>query len=103
MQALGVPFTFVRRLTAVKFSASRRRDAYRHRPSHEQAAWFERIGREPDFETVELVRMLYAAGAPRTFLRRQWGRVTGRLRHVAGYERGVLNPNRRFKGLGPLP
>jgi glycosyltransferase involved in cell wall biosynthesis len=98
----GIAMVFVPRLTAVKFPAARRRDAYRLRPSHEQAAWFARIGTEPDFEAAELARMLALTVSPRVVLRRQWSRVTARLRRALGYRRGVLDPNRRFKGLGPL-
>lgn len=103
MAAAGTAFTFVPRLTAIKFPAARRRDAYRRRPSHEQAEWFARIGGEADFETVELARMLGDAVSPRTLLRRQWSRVTARFGRALGYKRGVLNRNRKFKGLDPLP
>ena len=102
MAEAGTRFAAVARLTAVKFPAARRRDAYRRRPSHEQAAWFERIGREPDFEAVELGRMLGEALSTRIFLRRQWSRVTMRLQRALGYERGVLRRHRKFKGLEPL-
>ena len=102
MAEAGAAVAFVPRLTAVKFPAARRRDAYRRRPSHEQAAWFARIGGEADFEAVELARMLADAVSPRTLLRRQWSRVTARLRRSLGYERGVFNRNRKFKGLDPL-
>ena len=104
MAATGLPFAFVRRLTAVKFPAANRRGVYRARPCHEQAAWFERIGREPEFEAVELAGMLGQAVSPRRILRRQWSRVTARLwRAALGYERGVFRRNRRRKGLGPPP
>ena len=83
-------------------SSARRRDAYRRRPCHEQATWFARIGGEADFEAVELACMLADAVSSRTPLRRQWARVTARLRRSLGYERGVLNRNREFKGLDPL-
>ena len=101
--ATGLRFVFVPRLTAVKFPAAIRRGVYRERPSHEQAAWFERIGREPDIEAAELARMLGQAVSPRRFLRRQWSRVTARLWRTLGYERGVFRRNRRRKGLDPLP
>jgi glycosyltransferase involved in cell wall biosynthesis len=57
----GCRFRFVPRLTVIKFPASARRDVYKVRPCHEQAAWFERIGRESDLEAVELTEMLCAA------------------------------------------
>src|SRR5262245_60440975 len=46
----GHAFVFVPRLTAVKFPALWRRDAYRNRHCHEQAAWLARIRSERDFE-----------------------------------------------------
>jgi len=57
-QTEGVP-----RLTVVKFPAAARRDVYRQKPCHEQAAWLERIETEPDFEPVELGRTLMRAVA----------------------------------------
>lgn len=49
-RAAGMRFTLVPRLTGVKVSAAQRRDVYRQRPSHEQAAWLARIRSEPDLE-----------------------------------------------------
>ena len=57
----GYRYTFVPRLTVIKFPASRRRDVYRIRPCHEQAAWSDRIASEPDFEVIELARMAASA------------------------------------------
>ena len=57
----GYRVGFVPRLTAVKFPASWRRDAYRTRACHEQAAWFRRIQEDPDLEAAELGRFLEAA------------------------------------------
>ena len=56
-------FVFVPRLTAIKFPAVARRDVYKIRPCHEQAAWSERIQNEDDFEGVELVRIVLAMAA----------------------------------------
>jgi len=53
--AAGFCFAFVPRLTVVKFPAGRRRNVYRERPHHEQAAWLERIREEPDLATAELL------------------------------------------------
>jgi glycosyltransferase involved in cell wall biosynthesis len=58
MLAAGARMAFVPRLTAVKLPAGRRREVYRLRSSHEQAQWFERIGREADFEQRELAALL---------------------------------------------
>ncbi len=58
--AAGSRFTFVRRLTAIKFGASARRNVYRERPCHEQAAWLARIRSEPDLETTVLVNLAFS-------------------------------------------
>ena len=52
-QCLPVP-----RLSVLKLPAKDRRDVYKERPSHEQAALFERVGNEPNMEAVELASML---------------------------------------------
>jgi glycosyltransferase involved in cell wall biosynthesis len=101
MAATGVAVAFVPRLTAVKFPAGQRPGVYRTRPSHEQAAWFDRIGREPDIEAAELARMLRLALSPRRFVRRQLSRVRARARRAFGYGR-VFDRLRRRKGLDPL-
>src|SRR5207253_1363487 len=54
----GCIFAFVPRLTAIKFPASIRRDVYRTRPCHEQAAWLARIDTEPDLEAVQLASII---------------------------------------------
>jgi hypothetical protein len=94
----------------VKLPAATRRDVYKLRPHHEQAAWFERIGREPDFESKELARMLAASSQQgrsepirvmarhlvRALISRPW-------RRMAGYKRRVFDRRRAFKGLPPIP
>ena len=57
-QQRGCTFTFVPRLTGVKFPASWRRGIYETRPSHEQAAWLARIDREADFEPRQLAKII---------------------------------------------
>lgn len=61
----GAQFDGVKRLTAVKFPAAARRDVYREKPSHEQAAWLARIRQEPDFEATELSRIVLEMAAAR--------------------------------------
>jgi glycosyltransferase involved in cell wall biosynthesis len=97
----GVPLAFVPRLTAVKFPAARRRDAYRRRPSHEQAAWFARIGAEPDFEAAELARMLALTVSPRVVLRRQLSRVTARLAAPSATGAASSTPTDGSRGSAP--
>lgn len=59
-QDAGFKPVFVPRLTVVKFPASKRKDAYRTRPNHDQSNWSQRIASEPDFEIAQLVRMIEA-------------------------------------------
>jgi GT2 family glycosyltransferase len=59
-QGAGFQELFVPRFTVMKFPASQRENVYRDRPHHEQATWLERIQTDPDFESVELVRMIMA-------------------------------------------
>jgi glycosyltransferase involved in cell wall biosynthesis len=56
--ASGARTGTVPRLTVLKFPASLRRDVYRTRPCHEQAAWLERIRTEPDLEAAVLGRIV---------------------------------------------
>ena len=51
-------FQYIRRLTAIKFPAIWRKGSYKTQRCNEQAAWFDRIGREPDLEAVELAKLL---------------------------------------------
>ncbi len=64
MHEAGFVFQFVPRLTAVKFPAAWRKDAYKRRSCLEQQQWTNRICNEPDLEAVELGRLLVAAHAP---------------------------------------
>jgi len=61
----GFQLTFVPRLTTIKFPASLRRDVYRTRPCHEQAAWSARIAAEPDLEGILLLQSMAERGAVR--------------------------------------
>ena len=110
-QAAGRKFTFVQRLTGIKFPAGWRRDIYRTRPSHEQAHWFARIGEEPDLESKlladfvtneevpnaityrDLLRLVAKQTLGRIRRRLTLGRFARKPRHVA------LDEIRRMKGL----
>ncbi len=104
--AAGCQFTFVPRLTAVKFPASWRSGVYRSRPSHEQAAWLARIDREPDLEARELAKMI-ADDRPNTVsyraLVRQFVRETfSRMRRPSALpwrRGGNIDAIRHYKGL----
>lgn len=114
----GFRFGFVPRLTVVKFPASWRRDAYRTRASHEQAAWFRRIQEEPDLEAAELGRFLEAAEHRSSLwswpylelLRHLVARPVGRVRYwllhpsllLSGLRKGGrIAAGQRFKGVEP--
>ncbi len=58
--AAGFALVILPRLTAVKFPAAWRRDAYRRGDDSEQAAWMARIATEDDIECREMVRLIYA-------------------------------------------
>ncbi|MGZ5432730.1 MAG: glycosyltransferase family 2 protein [Thermoanaerobaculia bacterium] len=102
----GMRFTFVPRLTGIKIPASSRRGIYRERPSHEQAAWLERIRSEPDLEITELVTMAMREGSlptvPQRLVRlmvKPWrlpGVVWRRIRLKKGT---LLRQIQRFKGV----
>jgi glycosyltransferase involved in cell wall biosynthesis len=110
-RSAGCSFTFVPRLTAIKFPAGHRRDVYVTRPSHEQAAWSARIEREPDLEATLLVSFLTGdavpAGMPyrelaRHFLRQTLARIRMRAAGVIpwlGKRRNSIDAVRRYKGL----
>lgn len=88
MEAAGARVKFVPRVTAIKFPAGWRRDVYRERPSHEQAAWLARIRAEPELET-ELAaarasgfadRLVRLATSPSHWLAFLWRRRGARVR-----------------------
>jgi glycosyltransferase involved in cell wall biosynthesis len=111
----GYRLAAIPRLTVIKFPASRRRNVYRERPSHEQQAWLARIRSDPALEAAELARLLAAvANRSRPRERPLWKRArklaadaTRPLRSRIGL---VVKPKplavdvaRRFKGLEPVP
>jgi len=111
----GYRFTFVPRLTAIKFPASTRRGVYRSRPCHEQAAWSTRIAAEPDLEATLLARMIAASRDLRRmsyrdlvhqFFSQTVVRIRRRLSHPSKFLKvftrrkgAVIDDVRRFKGL----
>jgi len=111
-QKAGYAFTFVPRLTAIKFPAGHRRDVYATRPCHEQAAWLARIEAEPDFEARQLVSFITGEAVPTGMPYREllWNvarQTTAlfriRLAGVAPWfrfrQRTSIDEIRRFKGL----
>jgi glycosyltransferase involved in cell wall biosynthesis len=110
-------FAFVSRLTAIKFPAAARRDVYKIRPCHEQAAWSERIQNEDNFETAELIRTILPMAAqarPKPYrvllydfvqetrkgLMRWSRRFISRPARPKGY---FIDAGREFKGLERIP
>lgn len=106
-RAAGARIEFVPRLGTIKFPASERRDVYRERPNHEQAAWSARIRDERHFEAAELGRLLADVVARnrdkpyRELLAEVFRRTAaGLARRLAGSKRGgAIEDHRRFKGL----
>jgi len=114
-QAAGFEFKFVPRLTAIKFPASTRRDVYRLKPNHEQAAWSARIASEPDLEVTLLAQIVAERHVLQTFTDRELlrqlipqmiSRFIRRLRRPAIFfatlwprKGAIINRVRRFKGL----
>jgi len=107
-QDAGFAPVFVPRLTAIKFPAARRKDAYRNRPSHEQKKWSQRITSEPDFENAQLVRMIQAMASevPQAMpVRRLFETFTNEIakRALARFKRGQsaeeIERFKKFKGL----
>lgn len=99
-------FSFVPRMTAVKFPAGWRRNVYRTRPSHEQARWLARIDAEPDLESTLLVNFITADEVPdgvpyRDLLRHLRTQTIARIRRrfVIPSWRKRIDDRRRFKGL----
>ena len=116
--AAGFALVILPRLTAVKFPAAWRRDAYRRGDDSEQAAWAARIAGEPDIERREMVRLIYAgkqgqmsrmrpyrllwADLWRESVRRLRVRLQARRFFLAG-RGGRVDAARRYKGLSRRP
>ncbi|MDB5579178.1 MAG: uncharacterized protein JWR80_4354 [Bradyrhizobium sp.] len=109
-RAAGFRAVFVPRLTAIKFPAAWRKNIYRERPSHEQADWSKRIRSDPDFEAVQLVRVIRSMvyDIPRempirrllsTFAQEFAKRVVGRLARIRPAKGGGIDRYKKYKGL----
>src|SRR4051812_9930900 len=114
-RAAGFEFKFVPRLTAIKFPASTRRDVYRTKPSHEQAAWSARIASEANLEATllaeivagdEIVRRLSDRELVRQLVPELIVRAARQLRTPSKLlaslwprKGAIINSVRRFKGL----
>lgn len=109
-RAAGFRFAYVPRLTAIKVPATLRRDAYKVRPSHEQAEWSKRIRSEPDLEASELGKwILQAPRGSQLSFRDMWKEVLEEtVSRVSRRAKDLVNPSgarerlearRKFKGL----
>lgn len=111
-QSRGYGFTFVPRLTGIKFPASWRRGVYGARPSHEQAAWLARIDAEPDLEAQLLATAVasdtvFNALSYRDLVGTCWYQTRRRIRNRLSSPRlrrssapgRMIDATRRFKGL----
>jgi glycosyltransferase involved in cell wall biosynthesis len=114
-KADGFRFVFAPRLTAIKLPAGMRRDVYKTRPCHEQAAWLARIDSEPELEAVLLAQWVsdseWAFRVPyseltRRFASQTWTRVKRRFTHKSEWigllfrrKAAAIDRLRRYKGL----
>ena len=100
MATLVGPPRWVPRLTCVKFSAARRRDVYRTRPSHEQAEWLRRI-READDPERSFLAMCEGRdpARPGRIIRAIRRRLRGAPSRPTTSAEERWRANRRFKGL----
>lgn len=103
MNEAGAEFRFVRRLTAVKLPAAQRKNVYRDKPCHEQAAWTQKLLAGEDIEQAELLEMATHPFRATETLIRMWLRakmdVFGNL--LNGYKKTVFDRRRKYKGLAP--
>ena len=114
VHAAGYRVESVPRLTAIKFPALWRKNAYRERPHHEQAAWFEKMTADRELEATLLGRMLAdstnRSASARGLLKSLFDVAADRvrtqvLRHAPGLYLRAKNEQRKrhraFKGLSP--
>lgn len=111
--------TLVSRLSAIKFPAAYRRDAYKKRSAVEQSHWTQRIMNEPDFEVAQMTKILLATleekwlsdrhvvykDLVRQFISETCERAQLRISSIPSKirvkEKGeVIDQFRKFKGLG---
>lgn len=101
----GCRIVFVDRLTAIKFPALWRKNVYRERPSHEQAAWLARIRSGEDLgmlkwnavEPTFIDRLLRLLAHPSEWLSVLWRRPGGRVKawqRVKGVAHVARSPER---------
>jgi glycosyltransferase involved in cell wall biosynthesis len=102
----GKTFTFVERLTGVKFPAAWRRDVHRKRSNEEQTAWLARIESEPNLEATLLAHWIGSDHIPTAMpfgdlVRLVASQAVSRFRRRLSmpFAFRTIEENRRFKGL----
>ena len=110
-ETAGCTIVFVERLTAIKFPALWRKNVYRKRPCHEQAAWLARIRAGENLEMLKLNavepsiidRLLRLLAHPSEWFSVLWRRPGGRIRAwqrvkgVANVARSAKRPTDRHE------
>lgn len=99
----GGVFRFVPRLSVLKLPAAERKDVYRDKPCHEQAAWTKKMEAGENIEQAELLELATHPFRAAATLMRLWFRgktdFFGNL--LRGYKKTVFDRRRKFKGLAP--
>jgi hypothetical protein len=103
IEGAGGRLRFIERMTLLKFATAWRKNAYRERPSAQQAAWLKRVQTEPDLERTLLAKAL-ATPRLQNFGERAWikaGEWKFRLLNARQLLAGAhdIDFKRRFKGL----
>ncbi len=103
MHKAGGVFRFVPRLSVLKLPAAERKDVYRDKPCHEQAAWMQRIEAEENLEQSELLELATHPFQASGTLLRMWfrGRMDFLGNLLRGYKKTVFDRRRKYKGLVP--
>lgn len=103
MHEAGGVFRFVPRLTALKIPAAERKNVYKDRPCHEQAAYTLKMQQNPHLEQAELLEVAMHPFRSSAILIRLWFRVKRNAfgRMFRGYKKTVFDYRRKFKGLAP--
>lgn len=103
MHEAGGVFRFVPRLTVLKLPAAERKNVYRDKPCHEQAAWTKRLEAGENIEQAELIELathpFQAAGTLIGLWFRAKADFFGKL--FRGYKKTVFDRRRKYKGLTP--
>jgi glycosyltransferase involved in cell wall biosynthesis len=92
----GARTEVIPRITVLKFPASQRRNVYRERPAHEQAAWLSRMRTEPDLEAWLSAHAVDGRSRRILLLLREPSQWWGFMRRRGGNR---IRARQRFKGV----